>query len=144
MAKYRNQKPGILGLAVTKTDKEGNRVSSDLTVGPGEVFEAEKADIPQLYLDNGWIVDAKDDGKGGKAGARSETADQPLNPALEGPTPTQGSGTSPYQSTTDADAQKSGTYGGPRDHVDVKGTSGGTNPTDATRQADTHDDKKKK
>jgi hypothetical protein len=126
MAKYQNQKQSILGLSF-KGD------AAPRTIGPGEIFEANKEDIPEHYFTQGWIVDAKDI-KQGDGKEVSPTADKPLNPKFDGPNPTQGSGTSDRQSTTDADAAKSGTYDrtttGTKDNhnVDVAGTSGGTNP----------------
>lgn len=133
--KYKNNKQSILGL-----NFKGE--SSPRTINPGEIFEAEKDDIPQHYFDQGWIVEAKDVKDAPKQ--VSDTADRPLNPQYDGPNPTQGSGTSDRQSTTDADAAKSGTYdrtlSGTQNNTntDVSGTSGGTNPSDSP----THKSKK--
>ena len=149
MPKYQNAKPSILGFSDKTKDKDGNVVWTDRTAGPGEIFEiADKSAIPKHYFENGWFVEYKDTGTQTPE-QRSAYADAPLSldPKWEGPAPTQGSGTSVNQSTTDADAAKSGTYNrgpeGNRDnpHTDVKGTSGGTNPVSDTSS---HDEKRKK
>lgn len=136
MAKYVNKKPGILGFNVKGKNEKGETAYTERTVNPGEVFEAEKGDIPEHFFTNGWFEEAKDIPEGQKSQELPESADRPLNPRLDGPNPTQGSGTSDRQSTTDKDAQKSGTYDNKpaRDNTntDVKGTSGGTNPTSGT------------
>jgi hypothetical protein len=71
MATYKNEKPSMLGLnhtnfrAVMVKDKDGKdtgEVERLVDVGaavrlinPGETFEASPAEIPQPYLDKGWI-----------------------------------------------------------------------------------------
>lgn len=110
MAKFKNNRPGVLGL-----NFKGE--SSARTVGPNEVFEAEKDAIPEHYFTQGWIVEAKDadataEKKDGNAPNPQADA-KGLNPQYEGPQPTQGSGTSVLKSETDQSAKESGAYDNP-------------------------------
>lgn len=122
MAKYKNNKAGVLGLNFS--GESGAR-----TVNPGEVFEANKEDIPEHYFTQGWIAEAKDgEVSGQNPDVANPNADQRIDPKFEGPNPTQGSGTSAFKSETDKAAKDSGAYDNPRD------PSGATQPHDDKQQ----------
>lgn len=112
MAKYKNNKPSMLGLSFK--GENNPRV-----ISPGEVFEAEKEAIPAHYFEQGWIVEAKDADTKQQSATTSATADAKIDPKWEGPNPTQGSGTSVLKSETDQAAQRSGAYDNPTGHDDV-------------------------
>jgi len=56
---YKNEKPSILGLS-----HKGDPGASPQMVQPGEVFEADAADIPEAWKTAGFITDAKAPPKG--------------------------------------------------------------------------------
>lgn len=107
MAKYINRKPSIIGLNVT-----GEGTQGPTTVNPGEVFEAEKDQIPKHYFDQGWVEEYKGAQSDKDAEKTiSESADRPIpREQLAGPNPVQGSGTSMEKSETDEAAKKSHAY----------------------------------
>jgi hypothetical protein len=122
MAKFRNAKPGIIGYSLkaeTGEDGKPKGPAGQRTVGPGEIFEAEKSDIPEHYFTQGWIVEAKDSDANAQQQQLSATADVPLNPKYDGPNPTQQSGTSVNKSETDKAAQDSGAYLPPKTTTDT-------------------------
>lgn len=63
MPRYRNARASILGLSLkgTKDERSGRVVPAKLrTVMPGEVFEAEKDQVPEVYLQQRWLVPTSD------------------------------------------------------------------------------------
>lgn len=96
MPRYKNLKPSILGLSF-------KGATTPRTVQPGEVFEAEKDQIPQVYFDQKWVEETQD-------AVTNPTAEPGTTGQYEGSNPVQQSNTSALESTTDADAQKSGAY----------------------------------
>lgn len=64
MPRYRNLKPSILGLntkSQTVDDKGAPVPGESRTVMPGEVFEAEKDEIPEVYFQQRWLEETRDE-----------------------------------------------------------------------------------
>ncbi len=95
MPRYKNLKPSILGLSTKAqtTDDKGNPVpGSTITVQPGEVFEAEKADIPEIYFQQRWLEETNEEvtNKGAAPGTNvGPYSDKNPDPPISPPQPVQ-------------------------------------------------------